>query len=122
MAVMSKEEMGATEALDAAGGLPRLPRRIPVGSRSYSIFRDKSVDGENIYATCDYRNEEMRFSPTINARHTARTFLHELVHAVCEEYRLGLAEDDIHRLSNGLVTVLQNLNFYPVELKLPDDP
>ena len=70
---------------------------------------------------CDYRNEEMRFSESINFKMTARTFLHELVHAVEYEYKMDLAEADIGRLANGLATVLQSLNFYPVELRLPDD-
>ena len=95
-----------------------LPREVKVGPLVYKVEVSSYADGSHNWGECDHTNQVIRIGELAARRpkQAALTFLHEILHIVDADRKLGLSEDAISSLSNGLGDALQQLGFYPKEL------
>ena len=98
--------------------LRTLPASVKVGPLVYKVEVSSYADGDHNWGECDHTNRVIRIGELTARRpeQTALTFLHEILHIVDADRKLGLSEDAISSLSNGLGDALQQLGFYPKEL------
>ena len=87
--------------------------KIKIGSLDFDIEinseADVELDSKQMYGTCDSFIRRIRVSSRLDNQRFSATFLHEVMHAITDVWRVGLDEADNARLANGLHQVLDQL-------------
>ena len=104
--------------------MPRLPRRVRVGARWYTISRVVRIDGADAWGMTSSPTNTIQLRDDVDLDHTPEILLHEIIHAITIDRDLEKVNDEhfICSLTAGLTAVLQDLGWLPTRLKLADDP
>lgn len=87
-----------------------LPTTIKVGFVDYLIesWEPKTAAGAHRYGECSHLDQAIRVDFSHDARQSAHTLLHEIMHAASrlQDVEDGLTEEQfVSRVSNGLATI-----------------
>lgn len=65
-------------------------------------FKDGSTDGE-----CRYNESQIVIKRNLPITKRAKTFIHEVIHAIDDKYKVGLSEAQVLKLEEGIYRVLR---------------
>ena len=86
--------------------LPETLRITPYTYRVVPVTKLLNTDHCRMYGECDTANLEIRLDDGNNDQHMRQTLLHEVLHAISNHATLGIEEDTIERLANGMLAFL----------------
>ena len=87
-----------------------IPRTIRAGVVVGNVYLEKNLSGDDGYKACyNKRTNELLVDADIESGLRDRSFLHEVVHMIDENYGCGLGEEDTSRLANGFLEFLWQL-------------
>lgn len=90
----------------------RLPKKIYIGGVEYSVELVQNGEDEihevKYYGSVNYDRNVITIYKNRNNDCIIRTLLHEIVHIVDSDLKIGLCEDNVHRFSAGLYGVLKD--------------
>lgn len=90
----------------------QIPGKVQITPKvSYDVVWQKEIvdtQGKFLYGLTDISNKVITIRMDMSAKDTMNTFFHELTHAVDEEFKIGLTENQ----------TLDMENFLPVLIKL----
>lgn len=101
-----------------------LPSKIKVGPTEFKVRRTKDVDVDSRWAETDHFRREIRFGLFCDPEQMVETLIHELLHAVWQQYGLkdldnsDMSERVVTSLALGMTQVMQDLGFLPKRIKL----
>lgn len=120
------------EAVKEPEKLPRLdpPERVKIGYRWYDIelvsepnHFVKNTSGGNVYGYCDFNKKRIYINDDCDAMEEANTLLHEIVHAIHENFGYGMldaanwtGENFTIAAANGLSQVFQDNPYFAMYL------
>jgi len=85
----------------------KIPRKIRVGAYEYDVLAIKDlIYDHKLLGQALTDKETIKFDPSARYRVKCVTFWHEVIHAICDTYRLELKEEEIDRIAHGLVAVM----------------
>ncbi len=90
-----------------------LPRRVQVGPFPYELRRDEGLVADESWATHDAILRRISFRPAAGPSELLPHFVHELIHAIEDVWGMDLTHDDVKRIANSLVQVLQSVGLLP---------
>lgn len=90
----------------------KIPKQVKAFGRIYRIIRDNDTTNKmECWGYLDamrdvivLRERDSEFTPG----HEKQVFLHELMHVVDSNFRVGLTEEQIQTMSVGLATVIED--------------
>lgn len=93
----------------------KLPSSVEVGGVDYrlSFYGEEDHRTHNTYGMCDKVHKVIALSPLMREEQAATTVLHEVLHAIVEEYGMdevvpeGLEEYIVKVMANGLSSALR---------------
>ena len=94
-------------------GVWKVPASVRVGAVRYKILASKEPDGNARFAETNHVECEIRIAPTATRGHLPSTLLHEIIHAVSDQYGVGLKESQVKQVANGLAQALIDLGLLP---------
>lgn len=80
----------------------KIPSKITIGSHEVELIFDGFQEDKGFRGTYSNRNHTILLSPTIHPQHLRITFLHELIHLICDVDDMNPPEQDVSRLSESL--------------------
>jgi hypothetical protein len=88
-----------------------IPEKLVVFGREYSVVRDShTADRSECWGFLDLLTDEIllkaRSSDAFSMTREKQVFMHELIHIIDDNLRIGLGDDDAQRLAVGLVTLI----------------
>lgn len=90
----------------------RLPRQIKVGYASYTIKGMSKKDQAEFHGLCDPNTHNIFLNAKSPDRLRAETLLHETLHAIHAEWKIGLPDDKeeevVSKFSVGLAAVIRD--------------
>lgn len=81
--------------------------KIKIGSVDYEVVMDEHLSRGNLIGECDYNNQKISISPSINGDRRESVFWHEIIHAIFEQIGEEQNEALIDRLSYQIHGVLK---------------
>ena len=88
-----------------------LSPRIRIGA---STCRIKNVphlsNDDGLRGYHNRRNGEIGIESTLEGERRDRTLLHEIVHQIDDSYGVGLSDENVDRIGNGIYEFLENLH------------
>jgi hypothetical protein len=103
---------------EVAKWVKEAPKAIKVGGFDYELTIQsdwlKNSEGENSWGLCDFANRKFQIGNTAgvpSVRELASTLLHEIMHAIWDQYYLGKKaseENAIRALEQGLVGIFRD--------------
>ena len=84
--------------------------KIKIGAFDYKVIEkdDVNIDGVLKLGTFDYTNQTIEIKTGLTKDRKRQTLLHEIIHCIDDEYIVGLEEDQIERLTSGLLQVFRD--------------
>ena len=92
-----------------------LPSHVKVGPYEYTVKRIPFYETDGLQGHLDQHSLEIMVCSDGPPQHRIATFIHEVLHAVAEVYRVALDEPDVECMANGLVDALQSIGWLPTE-------
>jgi hypothetical protein len=90
----------------------KIPRKIRIIGRDFAVIRDhENMLHEGCYGTIEYDENIIRLrerKPYFSEHQEAQTLMHELVHAIDFSIGIKLEEDQINRLTVGIMAVIRD--------------
>jgi len=88
----------------------RIPSRYRIGGVEHQVKFVKNL-GANTRdgGTSSYFTRLCEIDPDLTPPEQRRTFIHETIHHASEIYQVGLSEPNVHRLSNAVNELIQQL-------------
>jgi len=87
-----------------------IPKKIKAFGRLYSVHRDNNItDKIDCWGYIDHSTDEIvlkKRSLDFTMGHERQTFMHEIIHLVDDNLKVGLDEKQTQLLSAGLTTIL----------------
>lgn len=86
----------------------KIPARVRIKHNCvYEVVTIKSfADGETM-GECRYDDKQIVILEGMTDTQTAKTFLHEVLHAIQYEYQAGITESQVRKLEDGIWRVLR---------------
>lgn len=86
---------------------------IKIGWKNYEIINKKEiyVDNKECYGCIKYDEEEIHLRNTNSKKQNNATLIHELIHGIDDMYSIGLEEEDVVKLANGIYTLITDNGF-----------
>lgn len=87
----------------------RYPRQVRVRRAVYEIRMVKRIPGYkcNILGLCDTSERVIYIRNDLSRKNLLKTFIHEILHAIEEEYNLRIAHSLIHSLETPIFNFLK---------------
>lgn len=90
-----------------------LPKKVKIGWKEYKILEqppdEALIDGGTIcYGQVFYDRQEIYINKNYRKKHRKATLLHEIIHAIDEQYSTDLKEEQVVSLTHGLMSVLKD--------------
>lgn len=90
-----------------------LPKKVKIGWKEYKILEqapdEALIDGGTIcYGQVFYDRQEIYINKNYRKKHKKATLLHEVIHAIDEQYSIDLKEEQVVSLTHGLMSVLKD--------------
>jgi hypothetical protein len=88
-----------------------IPRRLKIGPATYPVTRPQRIpvgDDSHAAGNWDYETGELRIARDLNPLHGQQvdTLIHEALHVINDDRALGLSEEQVHNVSNGIAALL----------------
>jgi len=88
----------------------RVPREVEIGALRASVGMAEHIRVDDGWqGSFNQRTEEILIDTSLGTRMRDMTFLHEIVHMVSINYEIGMGEDDISRMANGMLEFITKL-------------
>lgn len=84
----------------------KVPNIIELGCHEVEVLFDDAQEDKGWRGTYSNRTHKILLNPGIHPQHLRVTFLHELVHFICDVGDMSPSEQDISRLAEGLGDIL----------------
>ena len=87
------------------------PHTIRVGAVRYELVYyvdPKTADGENVWGEVDHSQAMIKLAGNQTFDHLAVVIVHEVLHCIEHQHRIGLGEKMIHRLAAHFTTLLMD--------------
>lgn len=85
----------------------KLPKKIKVGRHSYSVKYMEEIEEGKLLGVCYLDDKRIEVAMEKGQREAESTILHEMLHAISEEYDLNLSEKRVIQLEKGLFETLE---------------
>lgn len=90
-----------------------IPEVIRIGGVDYSIIYKENLNtgGQLALGFCDFDNAKIELASNLQGEQGIKqTFIHEILHAICNHFELELNsdEDSIDKLAKGLYMVIKD--------------
>lgn len=95
----------------------RIPSRVQVGNNHYEILYTDGFSNENTLGETRLEDKQIILRRDLNSKELVKTYLHECLHAISEEFEVGLSEQQILNLEEAIIYVLKEDNFFKKEKK-----
>jgi len=88
-----------------------IPRRLKIGPATYPVTSPHTIsagDGARASGHWDYETGELRIARDLNPLHGQQvdTLIHEALHVINDDRAMGLTEEQVHNLANGVAALL----------------
>lgn len=84
----------------------KLPSTVKLGSHEYEVLFDETQEDKDFRGTFSSRRHKVYLNPLLVHQQLRVTYLHELVHAICDVNSIGAPEQDVARIAEGVSEVL----------------
>lgn len=87
-----------------------LPDSVQIGPHRYAIRREKRMTdehGNERWGECRHAQHEIAVLRDAPPSQATETLFHEILHAIANTYFIVLNEEDVHRMSVGIVDTLK---------------
>jgi len=84
----------------------KVPSTIEMGSHSYQVIFDSAQDDREFRGTFSDRKHKIFLSTCLHSQQLRVTFVHELIHLICELNDVRPPEQDINRFAEGVSELL----------------
>jgi uncharacterized protein YpuA (DUF1002 family) len=100
--------------------LSKLPSRIRITSKiSYElVFIERFENDESCVGETRFDVKQIVIKKNEPVTETVKTIIHEIFHAISEEYNIQLTENQVKALEKGLFTVLRINNLFRAVSKI----
>lgn len=86
----------------------RLPNKIRIRKKTYSVTYQDEVDKGRSYGSVDFPTQKILIATkNIPESEIESTIIHEVIHAIANEYDLRLGEPTVLKLERGLFEVFR---------------
>jgi Zn-dependent peptidase ImmA (M78 family) len=92
----------------------KLPKKVRILGRTFTVEYfdfDKKVQANDLNGSVDHHKQNIQINNTIHRESQEATLLHEIIHIVSRELKIGLDEDATCKLHTGLYQVLNDNGF-----------
>ena len=90
----------------------KIPKEVKIGGIKYIIeiseHKDDDLTEIKNWGITSYANCKIRLNNDVNSQKIWQTLFHEILHIINIEYKTGLKEDNIERISNGFYAFLKD--------------
>lgn len=87
----------------------KVPKQIKIGSHTYAVmYRYHLGKDEGFRGTIEHRPQEIHIDPINPLSQRNVTLLHECIHLITTVWSVGLDDDAIDRIAEGLGELLYN--------------
>lgn len=94
----------------------QIPSKVQIAPKLfYDIVWQKELvnaSGHKLCGLTDFTNKLITIQMDMPAKLTIETYLHEVTHAMSEEYELGLTENQVLKIEHALPYVLKKNNLF----------
>jgi len=80
------------------------------GAHKYNLYFSEMVRLDGHDATTNHRAQEIYLDPTLPESRKVLALVHEIVHIVALVWKMVISEDDIDRIAEGFIQLLNNLD------------
>jgi len=98
----------------------KIPDKIKISGIEYKIIIKKPADcdlsEESFRGAADYKKCIITISSLYTQEGQERTLLHEILHVIDDDYKIGLSEENIRRITSSLYQVLKENNLLKEQL------
>ena len=89
----------------------KIPYNIQIASHTYKVWFDEREKDGDFRGSALHRYHEILLNPDLHKQQIRVTFLHEVIHVICQTFDLSPSESETHRLAEGIADFLfSNLN------------
>lgn len=96
-----------------------IPSKVQIAPKVYyDVVWQKEIinsTGHHLYGVTDLTNKIITIKMGMPAKLTMETYFHECIHALSEEYKLGLTENQVLAMEHALPYVLKTDNLLKEE-------
>lgn len=90
----------------------RIPSRVTFGNNSYEILYIEQFSNPLTLGETRLEDKQIVLKTDQTPKELVKTYLHECLHAVSEEYEVGLTEQQILKLEDALQYILRENNIF----------
>lgn len=84
----------------------RYPKSLIFNGEEYKIKFVKKFADENTVGECDYSEREIRIKKGQSPKETYKTFIHECLHAMEEEFKIPMKHEVIYKMEEAFFRFL----------------
>lgn len=84
----------------------KVPNIIKLGSHEVEVIFDDTQEDKGWRGTYSNRLHKILLNPTLHPQHLRITFLHEIVHYICDVEDMSPSEQDVSRMAESLGDLL----------------
>lgn len=90
----------------------RIPSRVIIGNNSYEILFIDEFNNPSTLGETRLEDKQIVLKNGQTSKELVKTYLHECLHAISEEYDVGLTEQQILKLEDSLTFILKDGNIF----------
>jgi hypothetical protein len=90
----------------------RIPSRVTIGNNSYEILFIDEFNSPSTLGETRLEDKQIVLKNGQTPKELVKTYLHECLHAISEEYDVGLTEQQILKLEESLTFILKDGNIF----------
>lgn len=90
----------------------RIPSRVTIGNNSYEILFIDEFSSPSTLGETRLEDKQIVLKNGQTPKELVKTYIHECLHAVSEEYDVGLTEQQILKLEESLTFILKEGNVF----------
>lgn len=88
----------------------KIPKHFKIGATGADVgFQDNLKGDDGFNGTFNRRTEELMLDPKLSGHKLDKTFGHEVMEVIKENYNLEIAESDMSNIANGWLEFLYQL-------------
>lgn len=97
----------------------QIPSKVQIAPKIfYDVVWQKEITdtkGNHLYGLTDLTNRVITIKMDMTPRLTVETYIHEITHAVSEEFNLGLTENQVLKIEHAIPFLLKGNNLFKEE-------
>ena len=91
-----------------------IPKSVKIGNSTFAVTPLHEDSTDDYYGRSNTTRDEIKLNFNVGSDHLAETFLHEIIHVICQQHKWSEIDKDekiVHPLACALYQVLKDNGF-----------